>query len=159
VTHDFEEALSLADRVALMMDGRLIQTGPPDEVLTRPVSRDVADFMGYRNIFSGPVRRGRMRVGDWDLQVPLDESEFAYAAIRAEDILVSRKPLESSARNHVKGCISAVMGNSTGAEVLVDAGVELVVGITRTSLDEMGIRVGDEVVLTLKVSAIRCFEH
>lgn len=159
VTHDFEEALSLADRVALMMDGRLIQAGPPDEVLTRPVSRDVADFMGYRNIFSGPVRRGRMRVGDWDLQVPLRESEFAYAAIRAEDILVSRKPLESSARNHVKGRISAVMGNSIGAEVLVDAGVELVVGITRTSLDEMGIRVGDEVVLTLKVSAIRCFEH
>ncbi|HDP93935.1 MAG TPA: ATP-binding cassette domain-containing protein [Candidatus Aminicenantes bacterium] len=159
VTHDFEEALSLADRVALMMDGRLIQTGPPDEILTRPASREVADFMGYRNIFSGPVRGGKMRVGNWDIQVPLQESEFAYAAIRAEDILVSRSVLDSSARNHVKGRISAVMGNSAGAEVLVDAGVELVVGITRTSLDEMGIRVGDEVILTLKVSAIRCFEH
>ncbi len=159
VTHDFEEAISLADRVALMMDGRLIQAGPPDEVLTQPASRDVADFMGYRNIFSGPVHRGRMRVADWDLHVPLEESEFAYAAIRAEDIIVSRRPLQSSARNQVRGRVSAIMGNSGGAELLVDAGVEFAVGITRTSLEEMAIGVDDEVVLTLKVSAIRCFEH
>jgi hypothetical protein len=51
------------------------------------------------------------------------------------------------------------MGNSGGAELLVDAGVEFAVGITRTSLEEMAIGVDDEVVLTLKVSAIRCFEH
>jgi len=159
VTHDFEEAMSLADRVALMMGGRIVQSGRPDEVLTCPASRDVADFMGYRNIFSGPVRRGRMRIGAWELQVPLEESEFAYAAIRGEDILVSRDPLDSSARNHMSGRVSAIMGNASGAEILVDAGVELNVGITRTSLEEMGIRVGDPVVLTLKVSAIRCFEH
>jgi len=159
VTHDFEEAMSLADRVALMMEGRLIQTGPPDEVLTRPVSRDVADFMGYRNIFSGPVQRGRMRVGDNEIQVPLDESEFAYAAIRSEDILVSRRPLESSARNHLQGTVTAVLGNSGNAELLVETGMEFSVGITRRSLQEMGIRVGDRVFLTIKVSAIRCFEH
>jgi putative spermidine/putrescine transport system ATP-binding protein len=55
VTHDQEEALSLADRLVVLREGRVQQTGTPEEVHTRPVNRHVADFMGYRNLLPGRV--------------------------------------------------------------------------------------------------------
>jgi len=50
VTHDQEEALSLADRLVVLREGRVEQIGTPEEVHGNPVSRHVADFMGYRNL-------------------------------------------------------------------------------------------------------------
>ncbi|RZQ61574.1 ABC transporter ATP-binding protein [Amycolatopsis suaedae] len=52
VTHDQEEALSLADRVVILRDGRVEQSGPPATVYSRPASPYVAAFMGYRNLFT-----------------------------------------------------------------------------------------------------------
>jgi putative spermidine/putrescine transport system ATP-binding protein len=65
VTHDQDEALTMADRIAIMRDGRLEQTGSPGEVYQRPVSRFVASFLGAANFFHGRVdqfSRGSIRV-------------------------------------------------------------------------------------------------
>jgi putative spermidine/putrescine transport system ATP-binding protein len=65
VTHDQDEALTMADRIAIMRDGRLEQTGSPSEVYQRPVSRFVASFLGAANFFHGRVdqfSRGSIRV-------------------------------------------------------------------------------------------------
>ncbi len=51
VTHDQEEALSLADRIVVMIDGQARQIGTPEELYSRPASAEVAEFMGYRNLF------------------------------------------------------------------------------------------------------------
>jgi putative spermidine/putrescine transport system ATP-binding protein len=51
VTHDQEEALSLADRIMVMIDGQTRQIGTPEELYARPANADVAEFMGYRNLF------------------------------------------------------------------------------------------------------------
>lgn len=56
VTHDQEEAFALADRVAIMHAGRLVQVGPPAEVYRRPASRFVAEFLGFKNILQGQVQ-------------------------------------------------------------------------------------------------------
>lgn len=58
VTHDQEEALSLGDQVAVMLDGRIAQVGSPDEVYRRPVDLHVAGFLGAANLFEGEVRNG-----------------------------------------------------------------------------------------------------
>src|SRR3954452_11810967 len=50
VTHDQEEALSLADRIVVMRDGVIRQVGTPAELFARPAHRDVAEFMGFRNV-------------------------------------------------------------------------------------------------------------
>jgi putative spermidine/putrescine transport system ATP-binding protein len=55
VTHDQEEALSLADRIVVMQAGAVRQVGTPDELYARPASLDVAEFMGFRNQLSGEV--------------------------------------------------------------------------------------------------------
>jgi putrescine transport system ATP-binding protein len=58
VTHDQEEALGMAQRVAVMDCGRLLQTGPPTEIYERPNSRFVADFVGAVNLFEGELVAG-----------------------------------------------------------------------------------------------------
>ncbi len=55
VTHDQEEALSMADRIAVMDKGKIIQCGPPEEVYDRPVNHFVADFLGSANFVQGTV--------------------------------------------------------------------------------------------------------
>lgn len=62
VTHDQEEALSIADRVAVMRDGRLVQVGPPREVYDAPVDEETARFVGDANLWSGTVvAQGRVQ--------------------------------------------------------------------------------------------------
>ena len=58
VTHDQEEALSLADRIVVMREGRVRQVGTPDALFARPDHLDVAEFMGFRNLIAGRVVRG-----------------------------------------------------------------------------------------------------
>ena len=58
VTHDQEEALGMAQRVAVMNRGRLVQTGPPSDIYERPNSRFVADFVGAVNLFEGELVAG-----------------------------------------------------------------------------------------------------
>ena len=60
VTHDQEEAMSMADRIAVMSDGRIEQLGTPTEIYKRPASRFVADFIGDSNFFAATVD-GRRR--------------------------------------------------------------------------------------------------
>jgi putrescine transport system ATP-binding protein len=59
VTHDQEEALGMASRVAVMNRGRLVQTGSPGDIYERPNSRFVADFVGAVNLFEGEIVAGR----------------------------------------------------------------------------------------------------
>ena len=81
VTHDQEEALSLADRVAVMRDGRIVQTGTPAEIYDRPASRWVAAFVGEAVEVEGRWRHGRV--------------ECALGAIEAE--AVGFEPAEGEA--------------------------------------------------------------
>src|SRR5690606_37421593 len=53
VTHDQEEALTMADRIAVMSDGKVLQIGAPDDIYERPTSRFVADFIGETNFLEG----------------------------------------------------------------------------------------------------------
>ena len=61
VTHDREEAMVMADRIAIMNRGRLAQLGTPEEVYNRPASPFVAAFMGADNVIQLPIARWRRR--------------------------------------------------------------------------------------------------
>jgi iron(III) transport system ATP-binding protein len=60
VRHDQEEALSIADRVAVMLDGRIVQAGPPEEIYHRPATRQVADFVGDAQFLPGTATGRRV---------------------------------------------------------------------------------------------------
>ena len=70
VTHDQEEALDLADRVAVLKDGELIQLGTPNEVYENPANPFVYDFLGASCHVPGAVKGGRLQVSDWSSAAP-----------------------------------------------------------------------------------------
>ena len=86
VTHDQEEALSLADRLAVMRDGEIVQVGPPVEVYGEPATRWAAQFVGEVNVLSG-VARGtgvETELGVFDLRVATNGS--VQVAVRPEQL-------------------------------------------------------------------------
>jgi sulfate transport system ATP-binding protein len=139
VTHDQEEALDLADRVAILRDGQLIQLGTPQQLYDDPKNAFVYDFLGPACQLPGVVDAGRLRVGDWETAAPEgapagevdvyfrpDEVEFAPAGgltaqVRGAvtrgaelriDCLVEGRPMELHAR-----AAAAPAGVAVGAAV------------------------------------------
>jgi putrescine transport system ATP-binding protein len=100
VTHDQEEALGLASRIAVMHQGRLVQTGPPAEIYERPASRFVAGFVGAVNLFEGTLIAGfnalGLAIADAGTPAPLPEpldlpaGSALALAVRPEKLLLSR---------------------------------------------------------------------
>ncbi|MES1180763.1 MAG: sulfate ABC transporter ATP-binding protein, partial [Verrucomicrobiota bacterium] len=69
VTHDQEEALEVADRVAILRDGRVEQVGTPEEIYDKPASPFVYDFLGNVNLFSGRVKDGSVVIGETEFSL------------------------------------------------------------------------------------------
>jgi len=96
VTHDQEEALEVADRVAILRDGRIEQIGTPEDIYDNPASPFVYDFLGNVNLFSGRVRDGTAVIGDAGTgatAVASDASSGPVAFVRPHDIRVAREPI------------------------------------------------------------------
>jgi iron(III) transport system ATP-binding protein len=86
VTHDQEEALSVADRLAVMRDGQIVQVGPPVEVYGKPATRWAAQFVGEVNVLSGVARGAGVEteLGVFDLRAPT--SGPVHVAVRPEQL-------------------------------------------------------------------------
>ena len=89
VTHDREEALSMSDRIALMFEGALIQTGTPKEVYTRPATRQAADYFGNCVYIRGRAEGGRFRACGIDYAT--DEADGEYDIMLRPDCLHTDK--------------------------------------------------------------------
>lgn len=85
VTHDQEEALSLADRIAVMSKGQLEQVDKPSSIYANPQTLFVADFIGVMNLLSGTQNGATIRLGEQTLTVPSAGSGAVTVAIRPED--------------------------------------------------------------------------
>jgi len=162
VTHNFEEVFSLADRVAVMNDGDVVQCGHPDEVFRKPNCEFIANFTGVENIFSGTCiqQDGASAITVDGLTIISGTCKGdgeVCASVRPEDILISRESIKSSARNSFKGTITDIENNGVVIKVTADAGIPLVSVLTRQGYDEMQLREGDEVYLTFKASAVHIF--
>jgi putative spermidine/putrescine transport system ATP-binding protein len=105
VTHDQAEALAMADRIAVMMDGRIAQIAPPQDTYHRPASRRVAAFVGVANLLPGRVVEddGTLATvtGTWgtarsDRASPCAPGDQVTISIRPEDIAVSPAPPDTS---------------------------------------------------------------
>ena len=89
VTHDQEEAMSMADRIAVMNDGRIEQLGSPEEVYRRPTSRFVADFIGDSNFFAATVGGGVAELADGSRVPAAPGTGPATLMVRPEAIRIS----------------------------------------------------------------------
>ena len=159
-THNLIQARLLAAQVVFLKEGRLIQAGSATDVLNRPLSLDIAEFSAAENIVAGTlVRRGGRTVltcGGLTIEVVSERFQGEAAAlIRPEDILVSKEPISSSARNSFRGAIIAVTDLGLVTSLRVDCrGVMFTVFVTRLSCIEMALAVGTDVTLTFKATSV-----
>jgi iron(III) transport system ATP-binding protein len=136
VTHDQEEALSLADRLAVMREGRIVQVGAPEEVYGRPASRWAAQFVGEVNVLAGVAREGGVEteLGRFDLRAPATGT--VHVAVRPEQ-------LELTARHD--GNAEVVAREFRGHDVLYrlrhEGGRTVLVQLPSLELYEVGARV------------------
>ncbi len=88
VTHDQEEALSIADRVIIMHNGEVLQSGPPEEIYRNPQNLFVADFVGMNTIVRIPVQNGVVKVGNITKQISTQQ-KTASIVVRADEVILS----------------------------------------------------------------------
>jgi sulfate transport system ATP-binding protein len=94
VTHDQEEALEVADRVAILRNGGIEQIGTPEEIYDHPASPFVYDFLGQVNLFSGRKKDGTVVIGDAEFAAPATAGEQeteTVAFVRPHDIRITRE--------------------------------------------------------------------
>jgi molybdate transport system ATP-binding protein len=163
VTHDFEEAVALGDRIAVVHEGRIVQVGRPEDIFRRPASEFVASFVGVRNIFAGAITDAEedgyktFEHNHLEMVVVTDLASPTHASIRPEDIILSREPLSSSARNCFEGRIVEIADRGTLLYVTVSIPPDFICVITRRSLEEMALRAGMAVHIAFKASAVHVF--
>lgn len=159
VTHDFAEALSLADRAAVINNGAIEQEGDVRDLFQKPVSSFVADFVGMKNVFPVFIDGCLARAGQLDILLDPDAcGPHSFMAIRPEDIVLSREALHSSMRNSFPGTVRAVIDNGFSCEVRVEAGDLLFRAlVTRSALFDLAIAEGERVFCSFKATAIHTF--
>ncbi|BBL67201.1 ABC transporter ATP-binding protein [Methanoculleus chikugoensis] len=163
ITHHFEDVFALADRVAVMQDGRIVQTGTPDEIFRRPATEFVAAFTGMENVYCGVsrVRNGEAAIdlGEIVVRTVTAIEGDVCVGIRPEEVILSRQPFESSAANTFQGTVTAIRHNGVFSRVVVDTGLPFVAVLTPQSVARLGLVEGEPAYVTFKASAVHVFKR
>lgn len=159
VTHDFEEAIALANRVAVIEKGRVVQVGTPEEVFHSPRSHFVASFVGIKNFFRGRVEvHGDchlFKTGQFTFTITPCVAGNGAAIFASEAVTLSSDKPQGSARNSFQGTVTEVEPVPGGFEVSIDVGVKIYALISKISREEMQIAPQKSIWVSFKASAIR----
>lgn len=166
VTHEQSEAFSIADRIAILRRGKLLQAGTPEDVLFQPTSRAVARFMQTGNVLAGTVARrteaiSEVAVGSQILfsRTLLPEGTRVDACVRREEILVEATGEVSPAPglNRFRGAVVSVLDHGATLQLRIDAGLDgtpLEALITRRVAHDLAPRPGAEVVAAFSAASV-----
>lgn len=160
VTHDYQEALALGDRIAVMREGRLMQIGTPEEIWRSPADTFVARSLGQPeiNLLDGVVDDGRIRLGSatgegsLDIPIPPDVS-----AARGDRVRVGLRPCDlhvTSREGSLRGRVVLAERLGRNIELTVDAGGTQLIALTS---GRHGVGEGDPVTLRIAESDIHVF--
>ena len=157
VTHDFADAAALADRIGVLVDGKLVQVGTATELVSSPATPFVAEFAGGNLLLGTAVPRG-----DGLTEVLLTDGTSLVSAdavvgpvgvvVQPWEISIARAAPTDSMQNHVGGEIASLV--LVGNRVRVRVG-PLTAEITASSAERLGLRVGDTVVAGFKATGAR----
>lgn len=162
-THDRLEALRLSDRMAIMNGGRILQIGPPVEMMNHPASEFVASFVGIDTILTGKVIRKEqgvlvVSISDREIEA-IGEAEVGHPValcIRPEYVTLSIHSLKeaSSARNVFSGKIEKIIPMGPYYKVLLECGFPLFAYVTGQSMENLSLEPGREVLASFKATSI-----
>ena len=162
VTHDQEEALSVADRIVVMNHGVIEQVGTPMQIYRDPATPFVADFVGKINVLTGRLHPGRsVHIGAsrFDCELDADAARDVRIYLRPEDVLA--RPIAPGASNVFHADIEKIEFLGSYCHVNVrceDIGpTPLTVYLSLNFLAEQGLRIGSRLPLRLMPERMRFF--
>jgi molybdate/tungstate transport system ATP-binding protein len=159
VTHDVEEAISLGQRIGVMLDGKLKCVTTPEVLFHRPTDVEVADFIGIRNVLPiDSVEGDLVTVNGVELHCVNVREDCSHIWILPEEIILSTRPFESSARN----TLECVVEGWDHLDILIavhlrTGDLRLTALVTFVSFNELKIIDGQPLLATFKSSAVHCF--
>lgn len=169
VTHDRGEAQALADRVAVLMGGRILQLDETARVFYAPASEAVARFVGVETIVTADVvaREAGVTLVEvagrtLEASAAARPGERVRLGLRPEDVTLAHpteRETPSSARNHLTGTIARVTPTASGVSVVVDCGFPLVASVTPRSVRELGLAEGAPISAVFKASALHLIPY
>lgn len=154
VVHDAIDAFALADRIAVLERGRIVQQGTTAEICSRPRSRYVADLVGL-NLFFGAVRAGVLTLaGGGSLVVPPGPDGDVIATVHPRAVALYRVRPDGTPRNVWAAPIMSIEGAADRMRVQIGGRVPLVAEVTPIAVAELGLGKGGEVWVALKATEI-----
>jgi molybdate transport system ATP-binding protein len=157
VTHDYEDAAALAERVGVLVDGQIVQLGTPAELIAAPATPFVADFVGANLLFGNAAARG-----DGLTDVTLDDGTRIVSSDRGRgrvgvvvypwEVALARELPADSTLNHVRAPIASLV--PVGNRLRVRVG-PLTAEITASSGERLALREGDQAVASFKATGTR----
>ena len=161
VTHDFEEALSLGERVAVLNKGQVVQVGTPDDIMRRPNSEFMSGFALSRNVFQGIAAGAEddalVNIGGMRIRIETTLRGAVHASIRPEDIFISREPIRSTAGDSFQGKITGVVDKGSVIYVTVSVPPNFTCLVSRQAFGELDLKTGMDVYITIRASAVHVF--
>jgi len=160
VTHDRDEALSLADRVGVVMNGELRQIDTAEAVFGMPADPEIAAFVGVENVLPARVERATdeltfLRIADRHVEItepPPAGDDFPLMCVRPDDVVIAREAASSSARNQFPARIMRIEPIGRRTRLVLDCGFPLIAHVTRQSARDMALAQGDQVVASFKAT-------
>ena len=158
ITHDYEEALSLANKIAVIHSGKLIQEGNPDEIFNHPKSEFIANLTGIKNFFKASYISEKEIIVNESITVRANPEKInceGYAVIPSKAIIISKNKPETSALNNFKGKIKNIIPARYGKEIIVDIGVKLSVIVTNQSVAKLNLSEEKEIYISFKANSVK----
>ena len=161
VTHDRDEALSLADRIGVVMNGELRQLDTAEAVFGMPADPEIAAFVGVENVLPARVERATdeltvLRIADQHVEItepPPAGDDFPLLCVRPDDVVIAREAASTSARNSFSARIVRIEPIGRRTRLVLDCGFPLIAHVTRQSARDMALASGDQVVASFKATA------
>jgi molybdenum ABC transporter ATP-binding protein len=164
VTHDRIETLALADEMVVLVNGKVEQSGPVQELFNRPASPAVAGVLAVETIVKGQIGKienglaavavGPVMLEAVDPNLPAGARD-AYACIRAENVIILKgSSVSNSARNHLPGVIRSLANEGPLVRVELDCGFPLTALLTRQSCEEMKLALGERITAQVKAQNV-----
>lgn len=158
ITHDYEEALSLANKVAVIHSGKLIQEGKPSEIFNHPKSEFIANLTGIKNFFKAKYSSENELTLKNQINIQANPGKKyceGYVVIPGNSIVISKNKQETSALNNFNGKIEHIIPVPFGKEIIVDIGIKLSVNITNESYLNLKLKEGNKIWISFKANSIR----
>jgi molybdate transport system ATP-binding protein len=151
VTHDPVDAMVLADRVVVLENGRVVQSGPPTELAERPATEYVAALMGV-TLLRGSAANGLLEVdGGGRLRIADAQAQGrVLCVVRPESVTLHRHQPEGSARNAWSGTIAAVQPSHDRVRIVVDGHPRITAAVTHAAVADLGLVKGASVWVSMK---------